>query len=191
MSLSKTPSMPLRNLAGVLSLLFVVACEQGIHRVSFDHWRSRNLRDSGLIVDIPRGANVTTDIVSIHDRSNGFLADKTFFITISVDNKTRQSFDNATPPPSENPVMNDPNYVAWIRFMQAYHRSVDVFASDDTSRHYRRDVQLPDGTIASMKAEYICARFSEAERVADDAAIRRILASAKPNGKRAAEWKRE
>jgi len=178
---------------GILSLVLLVGCSNQIRRTALSPWRSCNLGDSGVIVEIPSRATLVNDMVMLHERSNGPLSDSTFFITISVRNRTAEFFAASSAASNSSPAANDPGYDAWASFMNAYHKGVDVLPSNDTSRHtlhYRRDVALPDATVASIKAEYSGMWFSEDERAADDAAIRRILTSARPNGRPAAEWTR-
>jgi hypothetical protein len=173
-------------------MIVLTACDDSIHRTAFDSWETRALARSRVLLEMPKRVRtypipdgrglIVHDSIEMHCRSIG-IADNVCYIKISIDEKPRDSFDktpfNDSSITQADPAESDPTYRAW--FIHAYHANIVTHARSDGASHYfRRDVQLFDGTVASIHAEYICFRFSEEEQVADDAAIRRILASARP-----------
>ncbi|HYH09912.1 MAG TPA: hypothetical protein VEK11_22885 [Thermoanaerobaculia bacterium] len=166
-------------LIGLLAIgLFAPACvSKEVKRTRLERWRAKHLPDYGIRVEAPADA-FTSFGLQMHHRSNG-IADATWFITIGIERKTRAEFDTPNWPSPENPVSADPEYMRWLQWLTAFHPETSIYESTSDSRQYRRDVVLPSGEITSLHATYVHWPFSPEERAADDAVIRRILASAR------------
>jgi hypothetical protein len=162
----------------LVSVLSVFSCSSDkIHRTDLHSWQRRDLPGEGIVLDIPAGAFK----LQMHYISNG-IADATWMISVSVDRKSAISFANPSLPSPHNRLSSDTEYMEWLKWLNTYHGDISVREMDGQSRQYRRDVRLSNGDIVSIHATYRYARFSDAERAADDAAIRRILNSARPIG---------
>jgi hypothetical protein len=161
------------------TLLLAGCPSDTIHRTSLENWSHRRIADVGLEVDVPKKTFDFLGSQELHYRSNG-LDDATWYIQISFEKVGRSVFDNPDMPSPQNRVMKDPQYVEWLTWLKAYHPDISVYDKLNGQRQYRRDVPLQNEQIVQIHAIYEYRPFTAAEKAADDAAIRRIVASARP-----------
>ena len=155
---------------------FAIACSRnGVHRTDLHSWKTVELRNEGITIDFPTDASN----LQLHYRSNG-VADATWMISVAVERKSDSSFKHPIMPDPKNEVSADADYMKWLKWKTAYHPETSVYERPTESKEYRRDVSLANGDVVSIDATYHYALFSQADRLADDAAIRRVLGSAKP-----------
>lgn len=168
-----------------LPLLFAVvaACSSdSIRRTDLSSWKAMTFPEEGIALDVPtKVTNLPKESPTflLHSRSNG-VADATWFIGVGATRKSAGDFANPPIPTSDNPVSADAEYMKWLQWVVARHDTLSVYEKRDKTRQYRRDLILSNGDIVSFEATYRYAPFSEAEQAADDAAIRRIINSARP-----------
>lgn len=174
-----------RTLIGIcLAILLAAACSSDrIHRADLRSWKTVERPTEGIVLDVPAEASSSPEgsaSFQLHYRSNG-IADATWFIGVGVERKTTVEAAHPTLPSADNPLSSDADYMNWLKWKQAYHAEISVH--DDAtngSKEYRRDLRLANGDVVSIHATYRYAPFSEPERAADDAAIRRIINSVRP-----------
>lgn len=159
-----------------LALLTVSACSSDrIHRAAFTTWTTVERPSEGVEIEMPADAHD----FQMHYRSNG-IADATWFISIAIERKTATDFANPLLPKPGDRGHSDASYMKWLAWLTSFHPEVSEYDMGDQSKQYRRDVRLPNGDVASIRATYRYGPFTEPERAVDEAAIRRILNSARP-----------
>jgi len=160
-------------------LALALACgSDTVRRTQLDRWRTKQFAADGISIQAPADA-FTSFGIQMHHRANG-IADATWFVQITIDRRSRASFEAPQMPSPENPVASDASYMAWLRWVTTYHPELSVYESGSDSVQYRRDVDLGGGDVASIHATYVHWPFTWQERADDDAAIRRIVLSARP-----------
>jgi hypothetical protein len=167
--------MKCQKISMSLITAMILACgSDRVHRSSLESWKTIELRTEGISLEIP----VDSFDLQLHYKSNG-LADATWMIVISVRRVSQARFDSPPRPSQSNPVSADAGYMRWQSWLQKLHPVVSSFTMPDGSKHYRRDVTLANGDIASIHVVYRDANFLADERLADETAISRVLNSAR------------
>ena len=167
----------MRDILTCFIVIVLCGCmREGTTRTDLSTWDVYELRAVGIQIERPVKARYG---LNLHHHSSGSICDGVDRITISVEKYTPKAFDEVRKISPDNPLNKSQDYTDWLKWLGTFHDELSERPLDTNRKEYRRDVRTKE-YIVTIHATYIFGEFSTEEREMDEAAIKRILLSAKP-----------
>jgi hypothetical protein len=174
------------GLAAVIGFFSLEAWFEKMHRTDLHAWVDQEWPNLGIQIQMPATAQEQLYLDterrsaswSMHYR-NIFIADAYHFIKVQVQRRTPAELAEMAPDFSRLPRPR-PGELEWYTWATGFEPPVAIRDDGERLREYRRNVRISGEDVVNLYITYTYADFSPEEQRLDEAAIRRILDSARP-----------
>jgi len=147
----------------------------GTVRTDLSKWETYEWEYMGIQMERP----VMAPGLSMHYHFSGTLSDGAHGVLIEVEKHTPADFAGISEISPDNPLSRSADHVGWLKWLGTFHSDISERPVNARQKEYRRNIRTKDA-IVSINAKYSFAGFTPEEQAADEAAIKRVLLSARP-----------